>query len=229
MGDKILLQDFSCSFSSGGNRYCFINPNDSTQCIKIPRPERLPELKRREQKGLARFKPVDAFDENKQEFKTIKKIEETIGPNVFKLISRCYGLVETDLGLGLASELIRDYDGKISITLKQYVWEKGFTSELKEVLEKFKSYWQCCGVPSRNLLLHNIVVQESEKGIARLVVIDGLGWSEFFQVGSLFPIINKAKAKRKASRIEGMITELIEIKNARGEWGYHGWLNESKR
>jgi len=85
-------------------------------------------------------------------------------------------MVDTDMGPGLESELVRNADGKIAFSLKQQLAEKGITPDLAEAIDQFCEFWETYGIPSRQLLPHNIVAQCDKLGkVARLVTIDGLG------------------------------------------------------
>ena len=128
------------------------------------------------------------------------------GDDAFKLVSRCYGFEETDLGAGLVSELVRDDSGKIARSAKEYLINEGRSESFNRVLEEFSNRWVELSLPSRQLLPHNIVVQCDSQGQAvRLVVIDGLG------SGNLLPTqwFPAAYQKRKAlEKISGLIKRI---------------------
>ena len=228
MSEAIALKAMT-PFAQGGNRLCFVDPSDSNCCIKLLRADRTSQIKRKEKSGLSKLRPLSYFDDNLQELKVFKHIDKSIGELAYQLIPRCYGFVATDLGLGLKSELIRDDDGLISMSLKQYLWQNDYNDEATRAVKIFLSQWQNLAIPSRNLLLHNIVVQQKEGHIARLVVIDGLGWPNFLALSHYFPTITKSKAKRKSLRLHIAIEQLLEIKRTNGNWGYHGWMDNEKR
>ncbi len=217
------------AFARGGNRLCFVDPRNSDNCIKVARTDRTPAIKKSEKKFPASLKPLKFFDDNEEEFRVYQRIDQQIGKEAYALIPRCYGFVETDWERGLCSEIIKDDDGKISLTLKQYLWQFGYTEELKVKVDSFKQQWQSLGMPSRNLLLHNIVVQQKEEKIQRLVVIDGLGWPDIIPLGYYSNLMAKRKAARKASRLDATINRLLDIKRNQGDWGYHGWMDDDKR
>lgn len=217
------------AFARGGNRLCFIDPRDSRHCIKVARDDRTPAIKKSLKKFPANLKPLRAFDDNDEEFRVYQHIARQIGNDAFQLIPRCYGFVASNFGRGLCSEIIKDSDGLVSLTLKHYVWEFGLTDELQGALDRFRQQWQALGMPSRNLLLHNIVVQQIDERIERLVVIDGLGWPDIIPLGYYFRGIARRKASRKVNRLGAMIDKLIATKNNGGDWGYHGWLTDEQR
>lgn len=221
------------AFSSGGNRLCFVDPNNPLCCIKIARPERAPERKRAEKSFPGNLRPLSYFDENISDLAVYQRVEKSIGHDAYQLMPKCYGYVETNLGRGLAFELIKDTDGQISMTLKQYVWLYGLNDALKPALNTFLHLWQSLGMPSRNLLLHNIVVQQDnitqDPSIIRLVVIDGLGWPDIVPFAYYFPPLARYKAGRKASRLHNAIESLIKKRDTGGDWGLRGWMDDKQR
>jgi hypothetical protein len=221
------------AFSSGGNRLCFVDPNDQLRCIKIARPERAPEKKRAEKSFPGNLRPLSYFDENISDLAVYKRIDKLVGSKAYELMPKCYGYVETNFGPGLAFEMIKDTDGQISMTLKQYVWLYGLTDQLAASLDSFLALWQSLGMPSRNLLLHNIVVQQDNNKavptIMRLVVIDGLGWPDIVPIAYYFAPLARYKAGRKAARIHHAVERLINKQATGGEWGLRGWMNDEQR
>lgn len=221
------------AFSSGGNRLCFVDPNDDQSCIKIARPERSPAQKRAEKPFPGNLRRLAYFDENISDISVYKHIDTVIGLEAYRLLPKCYGYVETNFGRGLAFELIRDTDGQISITLKQYVWQHGLTDSLKLALDSFLTLWQLLGMPSRNLLLHNIVVQQDNNAdkasITRLLVVDGLGWPDIVPLAYYIRPLARYKARRKSFRLYTAIDKLIQKQAANGDWGLRGWMDDEQR
>ncbi len=217
------------AFSRGGNRLCFVHPGDSNRCIKVLRSDRLPAIKRSEKSFPKNLKSLDAFDDNAQEMVVYEKIQKCIGESAFELIPRCYGYLDTNLGAGLCSDMIRDDDGQIAITLKQYLWQYGKTAEILLCIEQFGQRWQELGMPSRNLLLHNIVIQCRNGVPDRLYVIDGLGWSDLFPIGYLLPSQARRKAGKKIRTLAMAIDALLYKKEHKIHYGYHGWITDNKR
>ena len=120
------LGDAGNAFAGGDSRLCFVDPLDPGWCIKILRPDRTPARKRREQSWLKRLKPLQRFDDNLQDIRVYRWLERSIGEAAYRLVPRIDGMVPTNLGPGLRSELIRDDDGNISLTLQTYLsrrWE----------------------------------------------------------------------------------------------------------
>ncbi|GGO77997.1 hypothetical protein GCM10011348_08840 [Marinobacterium nitratireducens] len=210
-------------FAQGGNRLCFVHPQDPGRCIKVRRPDfSLQDLRRK--KGFPKtLLPLSRFDDNREEYEVIRGLARHPGDAAFELISRCFGFEQTDLGPGLVLELVRDADGSISQTLKAQIWNEGYTDDCRAAVERFSKRWRELQIPSRDLLLHNILVQRGEDGnIRRLVVIDGLGSPNIIPFHWLPSAQRQAKVERKLANLRQRIEQTL-AKKARGEKpGSHG-------
>ena len=212
-------------FARGGNRLCFVHPEDDLRCIKVRRPDFTLEDRRREKGFPKNLKPLASFDDNREEYLVMKQLMRTYGEPVFRHISRCFGFVDTDLGKGLVSELIRDHDGAISQTLKKYLWDHGLTEACQAAINDLCRFWEQKVIPSRDLLLHNIVVQQSQPGeIGRLVVIDGLGSSGLIPFHWLPMTQRKKKVVRKTANLHERVGTLLSQRGQDTFPGYHGLL-----
>ena len=210
-------------FAQGGNRQCFVDPRDPARCITVRRPDfTLEDLRRK--KGFPKsLLPLSHFDDNREEFEVMTALEQRIGAPAFEVVGRCYGYVDTDLGAGLSLELVRDYDGVISQTLKAYIWQNGLTDTCKQALAQFIKSWGELGIPSRDLLLHNILVQQdTPEHIQRLVVIDGLGSPNILPFWWLPKRVRHDKVQRKLVNLEQRVQTLLDKKSNGGSPGYHG-------
>ena len=216
-------------FAQGGNRLCFIHPSDKNKVIKVRRPDFSLEEKRRRKGGLKRLRPLSSFDDNLDEYKVMQSIDKSLGDKAYDCISRCYGFEDTDLGAGLVSDLVRDEDGHVSHTLKQYIWDNGYTETCQKAVEKFTEDWVILRIPSTDLLLHNIVVQlDSQANIKCLMVVDGLGESKLIPNWLTPEFILNKKFRRRIKKLEDRISQLLEERG--GDFpGYHGRLLKDSR
>lgn len=198
-------------FAQGGNRQCFVHPENRNLCVKVRRPDfSLADLRRK--KGFPKsLRPLSSFDDNLEEYRVLEAFNKRYGVQAFKVISNCFGFEDTDLGKGLVSELIRDDDGAISLNIKQYIWEVGITESFQEVLEEFCAFWQKMSMPSRSLLIHNVVVQQGKNGkVGRLVVIDGLGYAGVIPQFLLPKRFFQKKAARKILDLKQRIQLFVD-------------------
>lgn len=219
----ILTLSSAQAFAQGGNRLCFIDPEDSSRCIKVRRPDFTLEDLRRKKGFPKKLLPLSHFDDNREEYEVIHALRARHGETVFELIGRCYNFVETDLGPGLVLELVRDGDGRISQSLKAQIWHQGYTPDCRQAVERFCQRWRALQIPSRDLLLHNILVQKDEQGrIQRLVVIDGLGSPNIIPFYWLPARLRSAKVERKVANLHARIEQLLEKKIKGLPPGNHG-------
>ena len=211
-------------FARGGNRLCHVHPERPDVCIKVPRPDVDLAAKRR-RKGLkGRLKPARSFDDNRAEAGTLTELHGRVGKSLEGFVPRFLGWAETDLGPGVMVDLIRDADGAIATPLKQYVWERGFDDALRAALHEFTAYWVRERVPSRELLLHNVVARRLRSGAVRLVVIDGLGNADLLPFSRWSRALARRKAARKAARLGDRIETLLRTRARGGDPGEHGFL-----
>jgi hypothetical protein len=230
MSVSVNLDSIDNAFTRGGNRLCFFHPANPDICIKIIRPDRTPSIRKQQKKFPKNLRPLSSFNENLLELQEMRRIVLLIGDAAFDVVPRCHGMVKTDLGAGLCSEMIRDDDGKVSISLKQYLWQSGITEGLQQAITRFSQQWIQLGMPSRDLLLHNIVVQLSDHAdVKRLVVIDGLGWSGLSRLCYFIKPLARYRARKKIQRLKQAVRQLLDTQKNKGNWGYHGWLDESQR
>lgn len=211
-------------FAQGGNRLCFIHPQNPEHCIKVRRPDFTLEDCRRKKGFPKNLRPLSYFDDNREEFKVMIGLEQRYGESLFQHVSRCYGFEASDMGKGLVSELIKDSNGRISQTLKKYIWDHGMDTAAQEAIKELSDFWLTKCIPSRDLLLHNIVVQMSGEQIGRLVVIDGLGNSGLVSDRMLPRSFLYRKAQRKVDNLYYRIDQLLKQRGSSDFPGYHGEL-----
>ncbi|WP_373082288.1 YrbL family protein [Zhongshania sp.] len=219
-------------FAAGGNRWCYVDPMDSARCIKVRRPDFSVEERRRSKGFPKNLKPLSSFDDNLDEFNVMASLERHYDDKIFAHISRCFGFVDTDMGKGLCSELIRDSGGEVSLSLKQYLWERGYGDDCRRAVDALCEHWLKYRVPSRDLILHNLVVQQERNAfgdlsIARLVVIDGVGNAGLIPGHYMPQFMQSKKALRKVDNLHQRIDELLSDKAQGKGPGMHGFLFHS--
>lgn len=202
-------------FAQGGNRLCFVHPDDPLRCIKVRRPDFPLTALRKKKKFPKNLKPLSSFDDNLEEHHVMATLDKRIGPELYLHLSHCYGFEETDLGRGLTSELMRDASGSISYSLKQYLWEFGPTGSFEKALSELCEFWIKHTIPSRDLLLHNIVAQrDANDEVRRLVVIDGLGSPGLWPYQWLPASAQRARAIRKTVNLRVRMTRYLDEINS---------------
>lgn len=205
MYDTIKLSE-SRPFGAGGNRACYLDPRDDSRCIKVILPERTATKKRAQVKGIKSFRPLGYYDDNLRELKSFHLIQKYLDSEVWTHLPRCYGLVDTDLGVGIVTDLIRDYNGTISICLKTKLRAHGYDDNFRNALEEFIAYLRSTALPTRDLLLHNIVASDLDlSGRCRFHLIDSFGSADILPFPYWFKKLAQIKVERKIFKFRGKI------------------------
>lgn len=146
----IKLSD-SLIIGKGRDRICYEHPTNSEQCIKI------------------------SIKSNKQSKREVRYFNFLKRRKVdLSKISTYLGKVITNKGLGYSFYLIRDFDGKVSKTLKQCIESREFTiQDIRPSLVKLKSYLITNKICVRDISPSNISCQKTHSGI-NLFIIDGV-------------------------------------------------------
>lgn len=221
----MLLLKALAPFAQGGNRLCYIHPEFHDRCVKVRRPDFSLEERRRRKGFPKNLRPLSSFDDSLEEFNVMRELDQMFGPALYTHVSRCFGFEETDMGRGLVSELICDDNRRISQTLKKLIWDEGITPEIEVAVQAFADFWISHGVPSRDLLLHNVVAQRAESGaIRRLVVIDGLGSASMVPMRWQPTSMRVATARRKIANMRERMQTLVAQRGAEKFPGFHGLL-----
>ncbi len=122
---------------------------------------------------------------------------------------QCYGMIATDLGTAICVEYIRSDDQGDEITsMGDYLRKNGFTDEIKEALNDLCCFLYSGNIITRDLREFNIMVRNRD-GRMNLVIVDGLGNSEFLPVSSIFPWFGRRKIKRKLRRFRNRLERKI--------------------
>jgi hypothetical protein len=198
-------------FSSGGNRDCYVHPDNPQRCLKVLRKVRSPAERRKEKRFPTNLRPLSFFDENQTEFDTLNYIFKTYPERIHKYLTRNYGFTKTDLGTAIETDLIRNDDQLISLTLEQEIWENGFDATLKGAVDEFLNDWKLGSPTTRAFLPHNLLMQRTN-GTLRIKIIDGLGRnSPWIRTLEKLPCYNRFEMRKSDlfSRIR-RITDQIE-------------------
>tara|TARA_B100000242_G_scaffold103025_1_gene71059 strand:+ start:1655 stop:2290 length:636 start_codon:yes stop_codon:yes gene_type:complete len=196
-------------FAEGGNRICYIHPDDRNICLKISKPEVIKKMYQNAP-WYKKLRSEKSFDDNFREEKAyqqkaIKEHQQTI----WKHLAKWYEFVETSEGLASCSELITNND-KVALNLEEYLFRKGRTLEIDEALKEFEMFLKETKLLTKNIIPHNLAVKENDSGLT-LKIIDGLGCMSFIPL----PKISNAFADRYIKR-------RIELMYSRIEWDLSG-------
>ena len=109
----------------------------------------------------------------------------------------CHGNVVTDMGPGLVLDLIRDFDGLISRSLRELITLGHLPTEFRAAFDTLGRFLTEHRVLTRHLLDHNIVARHQANGTWQLVIIDGLGDPAWLPVARWVPALAQNKIRRR--------------------------------
>lgn len=153
----MLYLDDSLVIGKGAHRICYRHPSEQNKCIKI----------------------IHSADESIQQLECKYYRQLDLADVSWKHLSRYYGVTETNLGTGYVYQLIRDFDGKISLSLTDYLNDhapnKIPSSSLRDALGELKRYLLDNKIVVRNLRPYNVVFQRINPTNGIAVIIDNIG------------------------------------------------------
>ncbi|MXZ56107.1 MAG: hypothetical protein F4227_08035 [Gammaproteobacteria bacterium] len=194
-------------FAIGGTRLCFVHPDDSNKCIKVLREDRTPQTRRQLTKGIKKLRPVKHWDDQQKELTAYRQLLARNTQVLWHHIPEFFGSVETDLGLGIVTRIFRNFDGKFPKNLEEEV-PHGIDDSLKNGIADFKAWLRQELVVTRDLLPHNIIVVRDSMQHCRLMIVDGLGNSEWIPVSTWFRFFARRKIERKIFKFNHRVESL---------------------
>ena len=201
-------------FAEGGNRKCFIHPDNPDRCLKVIHPGLLQKI-RNNKPWYKRFRSLESFDDNLREEVAYKqKALRSNNTKIWKHLAKWHGKTETSLGIASETELIKN-DNQIAETLESYLFTNGLTDEIKDSIENFHHWLKDNLVLTKNLIPHNLVLKKENNSL-NIKIIDGLGSQAFIP----FPSYSKFFAKRYVERrIELMWNRINwDLSGRKGNW-----------
>ena len=196
-------------FAEGGNRVCYIHPDNKSLCLKISKSEVVKKM-RSNAPWYKKLRSERSFDDNYREERAYQQRAIKENPQkIWKHLAKWYEFVETSKGLASCTELITNND-KVAFNLEEYLFNKGRTTEIDEALKEFEIFLKETKLLTKNIIPHNLAVKEEDYGLT-LKIIDGLGCMSFIPL----PEISNAYANRYIKR-------RIELMYSRIEWDLSG-------
>lgn len=207
---KALTLGHNTPFAIGGTRLCFIHPDDSSKCVKVLRQDRTPQARRKTTTGFKKLRPVKHWDDQQKELTAYRHLLKRDSHALWHHIPEFFGSVETDLGLGIVTQIFRNFDGKFPRNLEQEI-PHGVDANLNAGIADFKGWLRRELVVTRDLLPHNIIVVRDSAEGCRLVIVDGLGNSEWIPVSTWLRSFARRKIERKIAKFEHRVDSLRDI------------------
>ena len=201
-------------FAEGGNRVCYIHPDNKSLCLKISKSEVVKKM-RSNAPWYKKLRSERSFDDNYREVRAYQQRAIKENPQkIWKHLAKWYEFVETSKGLASCTELITNND-KVAFNLEEYLFNKGRTSEIDEALKEFEIFLKETKLLTKNIMPHNLAVKEDDYGLT-LKIIDGLGCMSFIPL----PEISNAYANRYIKRRIKLMYSRIEwdLSGRKGSW-----------
>ena len=196
-------------FAEGGNRVCYIHPDNKNLCLKISKQEVVKKM-RSNAPWYKKLRSEQSFDDNFREERAYQQRAVKENPQkIWRHLARWHEFVGTSKGLASCTELITNND-KVALNLEEYLFSRGRTTEINNALKDFEIFLKETKLLTKNIIPHNLAVKENDSGLT-LKIIDGLGCMSFIPL----PEISDAFAKRYIKR-------RIELMYSRIEWDLSG-------
>ena len=201
-------------FAEGGNRVCYIHPDNKNLCLKISKSEVVKKM-RLNAPWYKKLRSEKSFDDNYREERAYQQRAIKKNPQkIWKHLAKWYEFAETSKGLALCTELITNND-KIALNLEEYLFSKGRTKEIDKALKEFEIFLKETKLLTKNIIPHNLAVKEDDYGLT-LKIIDGLGSMSFIPLQE----ISNALANRYIKRRIDLMYSRIEwdLSGRKGSW-----------
>jgi hypothetical protein len=181
--ESILILNFSLIFGKGGRSIVYIHPDDPNKCVKID--------KKKKKKRRIFNKKFGLYEREVNFYKTHSHI------NLEHHLPKCYGIVKTNKGPGLCYELIRNDNGEISYTLKEFIKKNGITYELKEKYNEIIKYFIKNKIYPGDANSRNILVQMKNNDISKLIIVDGFNNHQIIFMNKYYQSVKKYLKHKK--------------------------------
>jgi len=162
--------------TEGSQRLIYAHPDHSELCIKVPKTESNQRYVSREIKYTQKYQ------------------------NKIKSIPAYHGIIQTNLGQGYVFDLVKNYDGSISQTLREYAEQGGDRDIIKQKIEALYDLFLIKHIIVSDLHAGNILVKHISETEFELWLVDGIGNSDFVKICDWFMFFHKKKLIRKFTR-----------------------------
>ncbi|MTD37902.1 PhoP regulatory network protein YrbL [Erwinia sp. CPCC 100877] len=173
MADCVVRLSDVAPLGTGRHRKCYLYPGNPDRCIKIV------------------YNPESGGDKELQrELKYYAHLDRRLKD--WSSLPAYHGTVETDLGTGYVYDIVKDYDGSISVSLDEFARqcrENGDLRLLRQTLATLKAWLIEHHIVTMNLKPQNILCRRLSPARVMPVVVDNIGeatllplatWSRWF-------------------------------------------------
>lgn len=183
MGDIMLKLNEEQFLGDGNHKKVYIHPEDSHKCVKLL------------------FTPDDPDMNREFRYRKVlgKRVED------MPLLTKYYGTVETDQGMGYVFERVVDYDGQASRTLLAELEQPSDKARLEQILKDFRQEFLRERFAPAGVDPDNFLVQRVSEDEYRVRIIDNIGTSAKFPLEYYIGFLSKKRAKKYWNRLVGDI------------------------
>ncbi|MFK7830590.1 MAG: YrbL family protein [Congregibacter sp.] len=192
----------------GGTRYCFQHPEHANRCVKVLRPDRTGVARKQLRKDFKRYLPARFLDDQRKEIKAYSELLTRASEPLWRHVPRYHGTQETDMGIGIVTQLMRNVDGSWPKNLQQLLAD-GVDAQLQEGIDVFVHAVADLRILSRDLLPHNIIAVRELSGY-RVMLVDGIGNAELIPLSTWSRFFADRKTARKIQRFHKRCAQLLE-------------------
>lgn len=182
----------------GGTRYVFQHPQHANRCVKVLRPDRTGAARKVLRKDFKRYLPERFLDDQLKEIKAYRELLTRASETLWRYVPRYHGTEDTDMGVGIVTQLMRNGDGSWPQNLEQML-VNGKDPALQAGIDEFTEAVGKLRILSRDLLPHNIIAVKEEHGY-RVMLVDGIGNAELIPLSTWSGFFARRKTQRKIRR-----------------------------
>jgi len=216
-------------FANGSHRDVYRHPGREDRCLKLMTEDWKDSLRWKKANVISRMiRPNGYYSESHGELYFSNDLERRLGSAGWNFVAQARGFVDSDLGPVLEVNLIRDYDGKISRTLKEHVWRHGLLPTYEQALDVFwhqlDEHWVFVAARPDNL-----AVQMNADGTCQIFAIDGFRYGRLIPIGKWFRVEQRrilAKRKRMVAR---KLEEIVTRRQTGGDIGKNGMIKSTQQ
>lgn len=192
------------------------HPHFRGSLIKIYDPDRISDsgciMLKRQPKRLKFRRRIGAFSSRHRELREVLSLHARLGREINWPIARIFGLVETDIGLGIVVEKITGPDGKLAPTVRHLIRTGEFSPlhrrKLVELFDELERFHVCM----HDVHLDNIVLSADAENV-RFVAVDGLGTRAAFPIKDWFKWANAISVRKHKARMLSAVDRLLAETN----------------
>lgn len=205
MSGVLKLKEVS-PLAKGHSRLVYQHPEEPAYLVKVIRPE---VIEKRWGSGTAWYKRRRRYG---RFISYVREIQEYVAVcarhgECPDFLQKIIGFAETDLGLGLVIEAVRDREGNLAPTLGSLVRAGRFDAVAKAALERFMEQLLGCDATVSDLNVGNLVYCDAASE-ARFVMIDGLGSAAVLPLAKISRRFNRRSKLGRYDRLRSRIARL---------------------